>query len=149
MRKTGLSMYENKACSSYLGIVIGEKICEQLFPDVQVMSPTNPGYDFICKGYKVDVKSGILIEEPDRNRQRWRFNINKNIAPDYFICIGFDNRIDLVPLHIWVIPGKDINHMDKIRITNTNSKYFKYERPIEEVQMCCELIKETENGETL
>ena len=70
------SMYENKDCASYLGIVIGERLIRHLFNDVEVMPPGNMGFDFICnKGKKIDVKSSTskTIQNDTSIINNWKF----------------------------------------------------------------------------
>lgn len=48
---------ENRMCSQYLGIFIGEKVLSKVFKNVERMPINHSGYDFICgNGYKIDVK---------------------------------------------------------------------------------------------
>lgn len=135
-----LPMCENKECASYLGIHIAEQVLSKVFKDVERMSPTFPSYDFICNnGYKIDVKSSCI-----RTRQnvvkRWMFNIKKNTIPDFFLCIAFDNRKDLNPLHLWLIPSKEISHLKNFTISlNTLNRWNKYKKDINPV------IKEMNN----
>ena len=138
-----ISMYENKSCSSYLGVVIGERLCRHLFKDVEVMHYHNPGFDIICnKGKKIDVKTSCITL--NRNKYPlWKFKINKNKVPDFFILVAFDNRADLNPLHIWMIPGHEINHLTGVSIRPTTiRKWDKWKRNIEDVQLCCNQMKD-------
>lgn len=141
------SMYENKSCSAYLGIVIGERLCKHLFKDVEVMPINNPGYDIICnKGKKIDVKASAthIRQNIISVVNFWSFAIKHNTIADYFILVAFDNRIDLNPLHLWMIPGKDVNHKPKVVISSsTIHKWDKWKRSIEEVQLCCTSMKES------
>lgn len=138
------SMYENKSCSQYLGIVIGERLCRHLFKDVQVMPRGNTGYDIICnKGKKIDVKTAC-ITLADSKYPHWQFYINNNTIPDYFILVAFDNRTDLNPLHIWMIPGKEINNQGSASIApSTIHKWNEWERDIKDAQLCCTELKES------
>ena len=135
------SMYENKLCSAYLGVVIGERLCRHLFKDVEVMPHGNTGYDIICnKGKKIDVKTACttLIN----GFPCWKFNIDYNKITDFFILITFDNRTDLNPLHIWMIPGKEINHKSSKSIRpSTIHKWDKWKRDIKDAQICCTEMK--------
>ena len=73
----------------------------------------NKGFDFICCHNKnIDVKSSCL-----RKSGGWIFHIDHNIVADYFLCIAFDNRDDLTPLHVWLIPGSTINHLQSTGIS--------------------------------
>lgn len=142
--KTGHeSMYENKSCALYLGVVIGERLCRHLFKDVEVMPHNNKGHDIICnKNKKIDIKSGCLLFKHGKT-PRWQFDIRKNTIPDYFICVAFDNRIDLNPVHLWMFPGTEINKKTSHSISPlTIHKWDKWERSIEDVQSCCTVLKE-------
>lgn len=95
-------MSENEDCCMYLGIHIAERILSKIFENVMRMPINNRGYDFICKkGYKIDVKSATLVNRPNSNRY-WSFHINHNDIADYFLLIGFDDRENLEPMHIWL-----------------------------------------------
>ena len=135
------SMSENKSCSLYLGITIAEKVLSKVFKDVEIMPNCNPGYDFICgKGYKVDVKSSCRRKEG--NTYRWTFIINKNQIPDYFLLLTFDNRENLNPEHIWLIPGNIINDKKAISISESRiNKWDEYKLDIDKVIECCNIIK--------
>lgn len=138
-----LPMSENRECSSFLGIHVSEQAAEhvlkRLFDDVVRMPFNNPGYDYICDGcQKIDVKGGCIV----KNRTAWVFIINNNIVADYFLCFAFDNREDLNPLHIWLIPGHVLNHLTGTGISqSTLHKWAEYERPIYDAIMCCDEIR--------
>jgi DNA-binding transcriptional ArsR family regulator len=79
----------------------------KVFNDVERMPMHNPGYDVVCnRGKKVDIKSSCK-----RNDGVWAFHIARNEIADYFLCLAFDNREDLNPLHAWLIPGSVVNHL--------------------------------------
>lgn len=134
---------KNKGCAQWLGVHVAESVLSKLFKNVERAPLKNPGYDFKCgKGYLIDCKSSCL--HPSRNS--WGFNINKNQIADYFLCLAFDNREDLNPLHIWLIPGEVVNDKTGIAIVNLESvlsKWSQYERLIEEVVTCCQKMKAT------
>ena len=129
----------NTECSMYLGVDIAENVLSKVFNDVEVMPPNNPGYDFICnKGKKIDVKSACLRD----TYTAWNFSIKYNTVADYFLCIAFDNRKDLNPLHIWLIPGNLINkNSGKTISESTLYKWNKYELDITKTIECCDHIK--------
>lgn len=135
------SMQDNKSCAAYLGVVIGERLVKHLFNDVVMMPYGHTGYDMICnKGKKIDVKTSCLRK---RKCPCWSFHINKNTIADFFICVAFDNRDDLNPLHLWMIPGKELNQKGGRSISLSKiHKWDKWKRSIEEVQMCCTTMKE-------
>jgi Mor family transcriptional regulator len=128
----------NHECSSYLGIYISEQVLSKIYTNVEKMPYGHQGYDFICgKGHKIDVKSSCLYDN-----LRWSFGIKRNTTADYFLCLGFDNRDDLNPQHIWLIPGNVIN--DKVGLSiskSTIEKWEEYEQPIDKVIMYCNDMK--------
>ena len=129
----------NKECGVWLGDK-AEIILMSMFDHVERMPNGNPGYDFTCgKGYRIDAKSGCLRKH---NPNTWRFGINRNKIADYFLCLALDNRQDLNPLHVWLIPGKDINHLSGATISkSTLSKWSEYEQPLNTVLSCCNTMK--------
>lgn len=139
-----LSMYENKLCAAYLGIVIAERLVRHLFNDVKVMPNNHSGYDFICnKGMKIDVKSSSTLLNHGKNPY-WHFNIDHNTAADFFILVAFDNRIDLNPLHLWMIPGKELNNQGSASIALSRiHKWDKWKTNIKDAQICCAELKES------
>ena len=136
-------MNENKSCSSYLGVHIAEQVLSKVFKDVQQMVYGNPGYDFICSnGYKIDVKSSCKHKRNNRSNI-WTFSIKKNTISDYFLCLAFDNRTDLNPLYIWLIPNSIVNDKMIISISeSTINKWNKYKLNINKVINCCNTLKE-------
>ena len=136
------SMYENKSCAQYLGIVIGERLCRHLFKDVEVMPNGFPDYDFICnKGKKINVKTACITFDKG-GWHHWQFEIKENKIPDFFILVAFDNRSDLNPLHLWIIPGHEINHRKSKSIrSSTIHKWDKWKQDITKAQLCCAEIK--------
>lgn len=139
------SMSENKSCALYLGVVIAEKVLSKVFKDVKQMPPNNKGYDFKCKkGMCVDVKSSVLHKDKKyiNYQGHWLFRVRKNKIADYFLCIAFDNRKDLNPLHIWLIPGKEINNKTGIGISKSKlHKWSQYEQPIDKTLICCDKMR--------
>lgn len=133
-----ISMHENKLCSSYLGVFIAERLCKHLFKNVEVMPYGFPGYDIVCnRGKKIDVKSSTTHSRHSKY-PFWTFHIDYNKIADFFILVAFDDKEDLNPLHMWMIPGKEINHRSGKSISlSTIHKWSRWERSIEEVQMCC------------
>jgi len=133
-----LPMSKNKECPSYLGVHVNEGLLKQYFDDVEVMPYGNPGYDFICNnGWKIDGKSSCLNKDGG-----WAFTIRHNTIADYFFLVAYDNREDLNPLHIWLIPGHVLNHLSGAYISlSTIDKWSEYEQPIDELIICCDTIK--------
>jgi hypothetical protein len=156
--KKGISLpfSENKECASYLGVHIAERLLSKIFENVTRMPYGNPSYDFICgKGYKIDVKSSCL-----RYGSQWNFTINKNKIADYFLLLGFDNRRDLNPQHVWIIGRNEIIHNRKsnkpvnqhisIFIKNcttsmNNLRQYEQTNKLVKLVACCNTIKKTED----
>lgn len=132
----------NKLSSTYFGVVITEQVLSMVFNDVERMPYGNHGYDFICSGgKKIDSKSAV-IGKCKRGYTRWRFNIKKNTIADYFAILAFDNREDLNPLYMWVIPGEKLNDKNSASISiGTIDKWDEYKWPIGKVITCCNAIR--------
>ena len=133
------SMSENKECSYYLGVHVAERVLARTFKNVKRMPILNPGYDFICnKGYTVDVKGACL-----NKKGSWSFNIRRNTIADYFLCLAFNNRRDLNPIHAWLLPGSTFNHLIGIAISpSTIHKWDAYRLDISKINECCNILKE-------
>lgn len=138
-KKNILPMSENTGCSSYLGIFISERILANIFDGVTRMPNNNPGFDFICRrNKKIDVKSACT----SKTGGGWNFNISRNKIADYFLILAFDNRSDLNPIHMWLIPGDIINHISGMTISKTTmSKWDKYKLNIDEVVDYCDNLR--------
>jgi len=140
-RKQGhLPFNENKECSAYLGVHVAERVLGYAFKNVEIMPYNNPGYDFICNhGKKIDVKSACLRRP---KQPLWSFKIKHNTIADFFLCIAFDNREDLTPLHVWLLPGSKFNHLGSASITpGTIHKWDEYALDTSKINECCELLK--------
>lgn len=135
---------ENKQCSAFLGVHVAERVLSKVFKDVEEMPYGHEGYDFICnKGKKIDVKSACT-QTRDRQGDNWSFHIRKNQIADYFLCLAFDNREDLTPMHIWLIPAKLVNHCISASISeSTLSKWDEYKLDINRVVSCCNTMKQS------
>lgn len=131
-------MSENKDCSAYLGCHIAERVLSKVFKDVEVMPRNNPGYDFICnKGKKIDVKSACVSKYG-----KWVFHIRHNIIADYFLCLAFDNRDNLTPLHMWLIPGHIVNNLTGTTISkSTVNRWNEYRLDVDKVVKCCDKMR--------
>ena len=139
IRKQGcLPMDENKDSPAYLGVYVNERLIRLHFKDVEVFPYGHPGFDFICnKGMKVDAKSSCLTKDG-----RWIFTINHNMVADYFLCVAYDDREHLNIVHVWLIPGKDVNDHVNISISlSTVHKWDKYIYDIEGFSACCNTMK--------
>ncbi len=135
------SMSENRSCPMFLGIHVAERVLSNVFKNVKRMPLHNTGFDFICnRGYRVDVKASCI--RTNGKYHHWQFKIRKNMIADYFLCIAFDNRHDLVPLHLWLVPGHLINHLTSTSITgSTLDRWDEYKIDIEKVFICCEAMR--------
>ena len=122
-----LPMSKNRACSSFLGVHVAERVLSHIFKRVTRMPLNNHGYDFICaNGYKIDVKSGCG-HTLSSGATQWMFHIERNTTADYFLCIAFDNREFLNPIHIWLIPSDILSHLTGTSITeSTLDKWAEY-----------------------
>jgi hypothetical protein len=133
-------MEKTKDCALYLGVVVAERALSGFFDHIKRMPFGNPGYDFICgKGYKIDVKASCLNIRQNKT-PIWTFDIRKNKTADYFLCLAFNDRKSLTPMHVWLIPGNAINSRRGIGITNSRrplSKWAIHERSLEKVNECC------------
>ena len=138
-----LPMDKNRDCSLFLGVHVAEGVLCEMFKDVIRMPHGNPGYDFICNnGYLIDSKASCKHVYNNRST-RWMFRIRKNTIADYFILIAFDNRDNLAPLYIWMIPGHIINNQTSVSISETKiHKWDEYRLDIDKVVACCDTMKD-------
>jgi hypothetical protein len=139
-----MPMEEKTDCALYLGIVIAEQALLKFFDNITQMPNGNKGFDFICgRGLKIDVKSACMTNN-DKYNKRWVLRINKNIIADYFLVLLFDNRRNLAPMHVILIPGNVINMKTTISISNspkTFEKWKRYEQPLDKVVECCNKMR--------
>jgi len=134
-------MNENKDCPVYFGVYFVEGALCNMFDNVTRMPIGNKGYDFVCGNDKKIDSKGACLSKRDNN---WHFGINYNTTADYFFLAAFDNREDLNPLHIWLIPGHVLNHLSGTSISPSSlDKWAEYEKPIDEMIVCCNEMKET------
>lgn len=135
---------ESRYCSHFLGVHVAERVLYNVYKNVQKMPFGNPGYDFICnKGYKIDVKSSCLRKCVGHS-PTWEFDIKENKIADYFLLIAFDNRSDLNPMHVWLVPSDKVNCKKCIGIANLPkvlNKWIQHEKKIDQVVMCCNVLK--------
>ena len=138
-RRGNLPYRTNPKCSSYFGVYVAETVLSKIFKNVKRMPMNNPGYDFICNHEKkIDVKAACLLI----SRGCWTFPIRKNTKTDFFLLVAFDNRRDLNPQHIWLIPAGDINDHTTVSISETRiQKWGKYALDINKVSACCNKMK--------
>jgi len=132
----------NPDCPLFLGVYVAERVLAHVFKNVSRMPKNNPGFDFICGGgYKIDVKSATRGKN---HPNMWVFGINKNTMADYFLLIAFDNRSDLNPEHIWLVPGNKINNRRTTSISESTLAKWEDYRPLDkldEVIHCCDILK--------
>ena len=143
-RKEGMRpLNENRECPGFLGVHVAERVLRHAFKDVVEMPYGNPGYDFICNhGKKIDVKSSCIHKEG-----QWSFRIEHNDMADFFLCLAFDNREDLTPLHAWLIPGSAANHLVNASIRpSTVHKWDEYAMDLSKVSACCSVVKRAERA---
>lgn len=134
-RKIGkMPMNERKECGAYLGVFVAEQVLYNVFKNVERMPYNNHGYDFICnRGKKIDVKASCKT-----NRGGWSFHIDRNDIADFFLCLAFDNRTDLTPLNLWLIPSTEVSYKLSISIKDVNkNKWTAYQLNIDKVAACC------------
>lgn len=139
-RKLGIrSFKKNRECTMFLGVHVAERVLAHIFKNVHRMPYGNPGFDFRCgEGYLIDVKCSCLRKTGDY----WMFNINRNPVADYFLCLAFDNREYLNPMHIWLIPGNEINTLVGLSLSiSTLHKWDKYSLNVSKVARCCDTLK--------
>ena len=142
-------MDKNKKCTLFLGVHIAENILSKTFKNVKRMPNNTPWYDFICdKGKKIDVKSSCARINK-LGRRTWGFRIKNNTVADYFLCLIFDNRNDLNPLHIWLIPGGVFSKYTGVTISeSTLQKWKEYELDINTTIQCCNTMKQKSKENT-
>ena len=130
----------NKTCSTFLGITVAERVLSKVFKDVKTMPPNNKGFDFWWNnGFKIDVKSSCQRKSKIPS---WSFKINRNKIADYFLCLALDNREDLNPLHLWLIPGNIINHLNSTSVSkSTAAKWNEYKLDLTKTVACCSALK--------
>ena len=139
-RKQGARPFdENKECSSYLGVHVAERVLKHVFKNVETMPIGNRGYDFICnRGKKIDVKSSCIR----KNLNDWVFGIKRNTIADYFLCLAFDDRENLNPMHVWLLPGETFNHLSSAGIRpSTLQRWDEYKLDVNSVISCCNTIR--------
>ena len=140
-----VSMYENKSCPKYIGVVVAERLIKHLFNDVEMMPHGFPGYDMICnKGKKVNVKASTICVRQNKNStmNSWQFCIKYNKDCDFFLCMAFDNVIDLNPLMAWMIPADEVNDNSGLRISASDiHRWDKWKMDLNNAQACCDLMK--------
>ena len=143
---------ENLDCSLYFGVHVAERVLSHIFKDVERMPAHNSGYDFICNhGKMIDVKSACL-QHGETKSSHWMFTIRKNHITDFFMCLAFNDRQNLEPQHVWMIPGGDVNDKTGIGISPTTlNKWAQYELTdkLDKVVACCDMMKDNYNRDDI
>lgn len=129
---------KNKECSSFLGVHVAERMLSHVFKDVKRMPYGHPGYDVICnRNKKIDIKSAC-----QRKKGTWEFHIKHNTIADFFLCLAFDNREDLNPLHAWLIPGSKLNHLEVASIRPSKIyRWDAYRLDLSKISTCCDAMR--------
>jgi len=139
-----LPLGTNSACACFLGVYVAERVLSHVFKNIERMPFGNPGFDFVCgRGYKIDVKSAARAKSRPNT---WMFTIKKNITADFFLCLAFDNRTNLNPEHVWLVPGNIINNRKMTSISDsTLAKWeaYRLSDKLDEVTSCCDILKGT------
>ncbi len=147
-----IPMSENKECSSYFGVYIGENYVSKLFHDILKMPYGNPGFDWVCnKEKRIDHKASCLLHRD--NRHYFEFTIRYNNIADYFILSAWDDRDSLNPLYVWIFHKNDIIREKKfwqretLIITNRPEYIAKFEKyeitdKLEKLKELCKELKE-------
>lgn len=144
-RKEGHKPFnENRECTSFLGVHIAERVLSKVFKDVEVMPMCNPGYDFVCsRDKRIDVKSSCTCKDhPPHDLPYWQFHIGHNTTADFFLCLAFDNRENLNPLHAWLLPGSKFSHLANTTIRpSTLHKWAEYRLDLSKIDACCDILR--------
>lgn len=144
-RGKSMPLGRNRECASFLGVHVAERVLGGCFENLTRMPYLNPGYDYLCgRGFKIDCKSACLCKSETRYSGRWEFRIRRNRVADYFLCLAFDDRESLNPMHVWLFPKAFVAGKMSFVIGNTPrsiKKYEVFERPIENVMLACETLR--------
>ena len=110
--------------SIYLDTSIAKDVLSKMFNDVSSYNIRNPYFKFICDEKKIDIKFSMKVKKYDA----WLFRVNRNTITDYFLFVAFNNRLNHDLMHIWFIPGNEINHLRNLSISESRlDKWNKYE----------------------
>jgi len=110
-----MSAGANRGDKHVLGLDITNQIYQDLYPDAKLIGYFAHGYDFIMPdGSKIDVKGAIY------SKGRWAYSIKRNMVPDYFFLMAFNDGYDL--LRMWKVPGDVVSHLTGITISEGSFK---------------------------
>lgn len=139
-------MRKNRDCSLWLGCYVAETVLSKVFKNVERMPMHNPGYDFVCnQGKLVDVKCACENVQPNGITPQWAFSIKKNTTADYFLCLAFDDREHLNPIHAWLLPSAEVCHLTIVSISELSlDKWSEYEIDMDRIVACCDDMKRGE-----
>jgi len=127
-----ISHDKNPSCSWYLGVALAEPILKRIFESATRMPPNTHAFDFVCgKGYHIDVKASRLLYSEGKY-PHWLFTIKRNYIPDFFLCVGYDSKLESPTLmHVWLIPSTIVSHLYGLAISeSTITKWSIYEKDI-------------------
>jgi hypothetical protein len=126
--------------TSYLGVYIAERALSGFFDHITRMPTGNRGFDFLCgRGFRIDVKSSCRRVREGRS-DSWLFHTGKNKLTDYFLCLAFNDRRQLTPEHVWMIPAGKVNDQQNFTISETSDcleRYAAFKKPLDRVTNCC------------
>ena len=133
-----LPLNERKDCGAYLGVHVAEHVLSNVFKNVERMPYGNVGFDFICSHRKkIEVKSACKTK-----RDGWVFNIRYNDIADFFLLLAFDNRKDLNPLNMWLIPSSKVSDKHSISFRDVEkNRWSAYRLEIDKVVACCDVMR--------
>jgi hypothetical protein len=143
-------MSENKKSPSWLGVHIAERALSKFFKHIVRTPSQSSGGDFFCdRNYLIDVKCSCLHNRKVVRNQYWDIAIRHNTKADYFLFLLFDDRTNLTPMHVMLVPGGVVNDHKNVLITNTPQcleKWAQYERPLDKVVCCCAQMRAAEEA---
>jgi hypothetical protein len=137
-------MSENRSCAGWLGIHVAERALSKFFAHITRTPSGSSGGDFRCdKGFLIDVKCACLHFRVGQCAH-WTVFPGHNTEADFFLFLLFDNRKDLTPMHVMLVPGCVVNNQSSVSITNnikSLAKWVQYEKPLDKVVCCCEKMR--------
>lgn len=93
---------------SFIGKKAEDYIQNRFQGQIECMPGGNPSFDFRTPdGVTIDVKGAAL----DKSRKSWHFALRWNQVVDFFILVFYDDPYAEIPIRVWAIPGKKLNHL--------------------------------------